>query len=78
MPTILCVLLLVLPIVAALALDTAAFASFLLLFCVAGALTISTSDDRVSFDDCADDRRRHRKSRLGLPKGEPVRVTKAL
>jgi hypothetical protein len=51
MPTILCLLLLGLPIVAALALDTASFAWFLLLFCVAAGLTTSASDDSAFFQE---------------------------
>jgi len=49
--TILCVSLLGLPIVAALALDTGSFAWFLMLFCVAGALTTPEADDVVFLED---------------------------
>jgi hypothetical protein len=68
MPTVLCLLLLALPIVAALLLDIGTFVSFLLLFCVAAGLTTSASDDPAFFEDFADKNRRNREWR-GLTEG---------
>jgi hypothetical protein len=60
MPTVLCLLLLALPIVAALVLDIGTFVSFLLLFCAAAGITASASDDPTFFEDFADKNRRNR------------------
>jgi hypothetical protein len=69
MPTILCLLLLALPIVAAVVLDIGTFVSFLLLFCVAAGLTTSASDDSAFFEDAADKNRCRHKSRLDVSEG---------